>query len=146
MLYVQTMVCRKNRTIWYVPLVQRLRKNCLLYHIAAMHLYSFILMFSYICIIFACWAFMNLTLATVTFTTRTVFHEVTWLAFVTLLHNFTLHSIPTCCINSITYLSNHNQYIFDNILIIHISACFHESHHQQIKFLGQNIFDNVAFH
>ena len=23
MLYVQTMVCRKNRTIWYVPLVQR---------------------------------------------------------------------------------------------------------------------------
>ena len=27
MLYVQTMVCRKNRTIWYVPLVQRLRNN-----------------------------------------------------------------------------------------------------------------------
>ena len=24
MLYVQIMVCRKNRTIWYVPLVQRL--------------------------------------------------------------------------------------------------------------------------
>ena len=24
MLYVQTVVCRKNRTIWYVPLVQRL--------------------------------------------------------------------------------------------------------------------------
>ena len=27
MLYVQTMVCRKKRAIWYVPLVQRLRKN-----------------------------------------------------------------------------------------------------------------------
>jgi hypothetical protein len=27
MLYVQAMVCRKNRTIWYVPLVQRLRNN-----------------------------------------------------------------------------------------------------------------------
>ena len=27
MLYVQTMVCRKKRTTWYVPLVQRLMKN-----------------------------------------------------------------------------------------------------------------------
>ena len=27
MLYVQIMVSRKKRTIWYVPLVKRLRKN-----------------------------------------------------------------------------------------------------------------------
>ena len=38
--------------IWYV----------LLYQMAAMHLYSFILLFSYVCAFFACWAFINLIL------------------------------------------------------------------------------------
>ena len=44
--------------MWMCPGVKCRSLQVLLYQIAAVHLYSFSLMFSYICIIFACWEFL----------------------------------------------------------------------------------------
>ena len=48
--------------MWMYLGVKRRSLQVLLHHIAAMHLHSFILIFSYIRIIFACWAVINLLL------------------------------------------------------------------------------------
>ena len=56
-------MCRLPFIVMWMYLGVKCRSlQVLLYQIAAVHLHSFILIFSYICIIFACWAFMNLTL------------------------------------------------------------------------------------
>ena len=71
--HLQELFYKLYVTIWYVVIRVLLDTSSryevvvgtlqvLLNQIAAMHLYSFILMFSYICIIFACWAVINLIL------------------------------------------------------------------------------------